>query len=336
AQYGSDPARNGEPFGELGQIDQHDAAWRDQKGGPRDPQAGNSHGQRDVLRTAGTKVLDAAPAPTINPSAAAAAAPAFIEPTQSVNGNLIQTVGKLSFTGPVNATASYVVTDKNGKTVTGLVTMGADGTAIASVDVSSLADGLLTVMTTEMDILGNTATVPRDSWTKDTTPPALTVTAPTATSGTGYDVGASLTLAWNVSDVNGVKSISSRLDKATTVSTSPTIDLNSLLAGSHTVYVTAVDTLGNSVTVAFTFLVRPTAKGILNAINAPASAAYMTAAEKATLANAINSVIGAGGNSTGTKLRQFISAVQQASATQLAPAFQTLLLSWANDLLTRV
>jgi Ca2+-binding RTX toxin-like protein len=52
ADTGSDPARNGEPYGELGLVLQHDAAWNDQHGGPSDPQAGNSSGQRDVLRSA--------------------------------------------------------------------------------------------------------------------------------------------------------------------------------------------------------------------------------------------------------------------------------------------
>ncbi|WP_152049608.1 LEPR-XLL domain-containing protein [Tautonia marina] len=50
---GADPARNGEPFGELGLVLQKDAAWRDQTGPPADPQAGNiPGGKRDVLRSA--------------------------------------------------------------------------------------------------------------------------------------------------------------------------------------------------------------------------------------------------------------------------------------------
>ena len=49
---GADPARNGEPWGELGLVLQKDAAWHDQHGGPSDPQPGNSKGARDVLRTA--------------------------------------------------------------------------------------------------------------------------------------------------------------------------------------------------------------------------------------------------------------------------------------------
>jgi Ca2+-binding RTX toxin-like protein len=53
AAAGADPARNGEPWGELGLVLQKDAAWGDQHGGPADPQAGNQPGSpRDVLRSA--------------------------------------------------------------------------------------------------------------------------------------------------------------------------------------------------------------------------------------------------------------------------------------------
>ncbi|GAB3043216.1 hypothetical protein GCM10027052_26710 [Parafrigoribacterium mesophilum] len=51
---GEDPARNGEPFGELGLITQSDHNhWQTQTGGPTDPQAGNiPGGRRDTLRGA--------------------------------------------------------------------------------------------------------------------------------------------------------------------------------------------------------------------------------------------------------------------------------------------
>jgi len=51
---GEDPDRNGEPFGELGLITQHDhGQWQTQTGGPTDPQAGNiPGGRRDTLRGA--------------------------------------------------------------------------------------------------------------------------------------------------------------------------------------------------------------------------------------------------------------------------------------------
>ena len=50
---GGDPARNGEPWGELGLVLQKDPNWHDQTGAPDDPQAGNvPGGKRDVLRSA--------------------------------------------------------------------------------------------------------------------------------------------------------------------------------------------------------------------------------------------------------------------------------------------
>ena len=53
-QYGSAPARNGEPFGELGLVRQGDAAAGDQTGGPRDPQGPVARASRDVRVSAGT------------------------------------------------------------------------------------------------------------------------------------------------------------------------------------------------------------------------------------------------------------------------------------------
>jgi hypothetical protein len=53
AKTGDDPARNGEPDGEIGLVSQKDTAWQDQTGGPIDPQPGNiPGGSRDVLRGA--------------------------------------------------------------------------------------------------------------------------------------------------------------------------------------------------------------------------------------------------------------------------------------------
>ena len=50
----SDPARNGEPYGEAGIVTQKDhGLWQQQTGSPTDPQAGNiPGGRRDVLRSA--------------------------------------------------------------------------------------------------------------------------------------------------------------------------------------------------------------------------------------------------------------------------------------------
>jgi hypothetical protein len=76
--------------------------------------------------------------------------------------------------------------------------------------------------------------------------------------------------------------------------------------------------------------------GILAAINDGAAHGFMTAAEKTTLVTGINAVITAPGNSGKQKLKNFISGVQAATAAQLATAYQTLLLNWANDALSRM
>ena len=53
ADTGADPARNGEPEGEIGLVKQSDFDWQDQTGAPDDPQPGNiPGGPRDVLRSA--------------------------------------------------------------------------------------------------------------------------------------------------------------------------------------------------------------------------------------------------------------------------------------------
>ena len=53
-QPAATPARNGEPYGELGLVTQEDhGLWQQQTGSPSDPQAGNiPGGRRDVLRSA--------------------------------------------------------------------------------------------------------------------------------------------------------------------------------------------------------------------------------------------------------------------------------------------
>lgn len=114
------------------------------------------------------------------------------------------------------------------------------------------------------------------------------------------------------------------------------IDLDSLTAGAHTAIVTATDAAGNVTAISLVFTIRPTAKGILAAINDGFARGWMTAAEKTTLVNAINNVIGANGGSGNAKLRGFISQVQSATSAQLVPAFQALLLNWANGLLGRM
>ncbi|MEH6644767.1 calcium-binding protein [Sulfitobacter sp.] len=54
---GGDVSRNGEPYGEIGLVKQQDPHAGDQRGGPADPQPGNSKGSKDT-RAAGDTMLD--------------------------------------------------------------------------------------------------------------------------------------------------------------------------------------------------------------------------------------------------------------------------------------
>jgi len=172
--------------------------------------------------------------------------------------------------------------------------------------------------------------------TLDTTGPTVSASLGAPTNGTAYDVGARLALTWTASDAtSGVISSGAKADTQTISSSGVGIDIDSLTAGVHTVTVTATDAAGNITAISLVYTIKPTAKGILAAINDGAARGWMTAAEKSTLVSAINNVIGASGGSVPPKLRGFISQVQSATVAQLVTAFQTLLLNWANDLLSR-
>ena len=169
AHYVGDPARNGEPYGELGIVLQHDAAWGDQRGKPRDPQAGNSPGvQRDVLRTSGTKPLNS---PGTDPPAAAAATTISAAPTAQMAayvGNNDQHGAPLVVVGPIGALARYTITDGT-HSISGSGTIGLDGKFAFSVDVSGMNNGTLSITVTVT--VGGTSAGGATSIVKDTVLP---------------------------------------------------------------------------------------------------------------------------------------------------------------------
>jgi len=148
--YGSDPARDGEPYGELGLIRQQDDAWGDQRGKPRDPQAGNTPGgHRDVLRTSGNKPINS---PDTDPPTGSAHAGLItidapvLEMAQFVSyGD--QTLAPLVITGLAGSTVSYRLSDGT-HSITGTAMLGDDGKFSILVDVSVLADGTVTATAT--------------------------------------------------------------------------------------------------------------------------------------------------------------------------------------------
>jgi hypothetical protein len=128
--------------------------------------------------------------------------------------------------------------------------------------------------------------------------------------------------------------ISAKLDGTTTISSGTgNLDIDTLIAGAHTIVITSADALGNTSTFTLTFTIRPTATGILAAINDGAARGWISASFKTSLVSQINTVIGA--PNPAPKIRGFISVVQGGTTSQITAAYKTLLLNWANDLLAR-
>ena len=345
--HGGDPVRDGEPWGELGMVSHVDAAWGDQNGKPRDPQPGNSHGARDVLRTSGTKPIGSDSAGTTTAAASAAAiAPASastvsspvpapgafasIDPTIVAPGyvSLVSRAAvALTLGGPVGATITYALTDGVGS-VGGTVVLGASGSATVTVDASTLADGSLTVTAAYVDVNGYTAATTATT-AKDTRPPTVAVSlqAPPTTNSGWYDVGATIALTFSSSD-----GISATLDG--NAISSGTLDLDTLLAGAHTIVVRGFDAAGNTTTKTITFQVHATLAGLLAAVRDGARKGFITTAEQTTLTGLLQQAMY--GNSGRVKLPAFSTEVQAQSGKAIAAGYAALLLNWAADLLPRL
>ena len=260
-------------------------------GGPRDPQPGNSHGPRDVLRTSGTLIFDT-PANPASGAATVAAAPAFIAPTVTDPTVPVNVAMPLTITGPSGTVANYTITDPAGHTLTGTVTLGTTGTTTFTVNVGALGDGTLTSSVLETDILGNQETVTGTPWLKDTTPPTLTAALGTPNNGTSYDVGTPIVLNWTATDAgSGVASTSASIEGQTISASGGTINVDALLAGSHTVTVTSTDRTGNTITTTITFQVHATLKGLVNAVNDGVARGYVTAATASSLISTLKSAM---------------------------------------------
>jgi hypothetical protein len=151
ARYGSAAARNGEPFGELGLVLKQDAAWGDQRGNPRDPQAGNAPGgQIDVRVSSGTQPINS-PGTCCDPpiGGAATAAPTgfgtFVPQAVDVAG--APSVPYV-LSGTAGAAVIYTVTD-GVHTSGGSTVLGADGMTGVLLDLTGFNDGVITVTATQ-------------------------------------------------------------------------------------------------------------------------------------------------------------------------------------------
>ena len=247
AQHGGDPTRNGEPFGELGEVRQHDKPyWQDETGGPRDPQAGNiPGGSRDVRVTSGTQAIQSPGTQGL----ATLPSPAIKLPAHVGSGNPI--LVPVQVTGPATSTALVSVTD-GVHTVSGTGTIGAGGMLQLNFDLSSLNDGPITITLILVDAQGHqSAPVVTTSIKDSSAPVAPTTTAPAAV-GLADLATFTITISgeigsfanWSVTDGITVLGESDPLDA--TGHLTVTVDVSSLLDGVLTTSVSLTDLAGNT------------------------------------------------------------------------------------------
>ena len=199
-------------------------------------------------------------------------------------------------------------------------------------------DGLYTVQVRVTDNAGNSATVSKIV-RLDTTGPAITSSVTAGTNGDGsYDLTATApTLTFGATDVDNVQTISATIDSTTAISSGGAINLFALTAGTHTITITAVDQLGNSSIKTVTFQLHATLAGLTFAVTSVNNKVIPAAAHTtllATLASAQTALSHGDATSEKSLLATFVTQVTTPSLN-INASYQTLLVSWANDLISR-
>jgi hypothetical protein len=230
-------------------VVQGDAAWGDQTGGPRDPQPGNGHASRDVLRSAGN--LPIGTPPPASPSGAAGtltAAPALAAPSQTFSApaltNSTTVPVKLAFDG-----AAQMAFSVNGAPWSALQPYATS----ATVTLPS-PDGVDSVAVEVVDAFGNTLTA-STAVQLDRTPPAQPTLALNALDDHGMS---STDFVTNVAAPRVV--VSGEAGATPTVYVDGVLYTGQTLAdGTHTLTATLTDAAGNVSTAAAHTLVIDTA-----------------------------------------------------------------------------
>ncbi|MGH7763837.1 MAG: hypothetical protein ACREOM_05405, partial [Candidatus Dormibacteraceae bacterium] len=171
-RYGGDPARNGEPFGELGLVLQHDAAWHSQVGPPFNEMPENLGGTAiDIQKTANIRPIGS---PGTDPPSD------FPMPVLSLpfsTNSAGATAVPVSVTGTPGAAVALDVTD-GAEHVTAGGVIGSGGTFAAVVDISGLADGTITSTATLTGGGAPTATVSNSMGKASMVPAAPSLSVP--------------------------------------------------------------------------------------------------------------------------------------------------------------
>ncbi|MDP3043456.1 MAG: Ig-like domain-containing protein [bacterium] len=131
---------------------------------------------------------------------AAPAAPTDLVLTDPVNDGNKTTVA-ITGTGEANANINWTITDKDSKNVSGTgVVDGSGNISITGIDVTTLADGTLTLSLTLTDSAGNVSVAGMDTATKDTAIPNVVNVTSTKADG-AYKAGASIDIIVEFNEV---------------------------------------------------------------------------------------------------------------------------------------
>jgi hypothetical protein len=259
--YSGTSARNGEPFGELGLVLQHDAAWHQQSGPPFNEMPENLGGTGiDVAKTANVMPF-ASPGTCDYQESSACTAVTNLSLPKGAGVNLpsgTNTPGAgavpLIVTGTPGATVSYTVALGTTYTASGSGVIGASGKFGTSVDVSGFPDGTITVTAT-LTANGVSTTLTGTMGKNSVAPPAPTASVPVwanIANSSLYNVivtGQAGAIA-NIVISDGAISIANQSNGMDFVASSGNIvvpvDVTGLLDGPLTISVTLTNGAGNS------------------------------------------------------------------------------------------
>ncbi|HEY8642519.1 MAG TPA: hypothetical protein VIO84_07100, partial [Candidatus Dormibacteraeota bacterium] len=152
-----------------------------------------------------------------------------------------------------------------------------------------------------------------------------------------YDVGQSLTFTYSCADVDGCQATAS-LDSTWALVSGASINLDTLVAGTHKIVVTAVDSLGNQTSTTVTFQVHATAGGLIKAMSDGVASGQITCNTNAmvTKLQAAQAAYARGDNVTAKGLLYtYLNQVSSQAGKGINGSLASLLTSWTQDLISR-
>jgi hypothetical protein len=208
---------------------------------------------------------------------------------------------------------------------------GATWTATAAYATSttislSNGDGSYTVLVKVIDAAGNFATYAQ-TVRLDTTGPTVSASLSAPQGSYGYDGTSNITIASSASDGSGVAALNYSLDGGAAF-TSTTINIYTLLAGSHSLVVKATDGLGNVTTTTLTFQVHPGLIGLEDAVKVGTTSGAITSSEQTKLLSLLTNTA----NSLATRLANFLTEVKNQSGKAITSSEASFLTNWGQDL----